>query len=434
MRNRHAKGKRLFSLLALFLPFFVSLPCVCEAKPELRVAPLEELHIRDGIGNVMAKLNKGETARIAYLGGSITAANGWRPKTTEWFKKTFPDATVEEIHAAIGGTGSDLGVFRLKHDVLDRKPDLLFVEFAVNDGGAAPEAIWRAMEGIVRQTWRANPKTDIVYVYTISEALAKDPREGKCNRPMASMEQLAEFYGIPSINFAVPVLNLEKAGKLLFTGESVPEGVILFSKDSVHPLDAGHEVYAEAVRQGITAMKDSKPVDHAAKLAKTFVEDHWEAAKLVEITPTMLEGEWNRLDAEDSLQKHFGNRLGEIWHCSKPGGKLSFKFKGSLARIYDLLGPNGGQLTMTVDGKTNEKPVPRFDSYCTYHRLATLGLADKLDPNAIHSVSVEVHPEQPNRQPVAFRLKNPENELAAPKYQGTNVWFGKIMLLGDLVE
>lgn len=429
MSNFHTK---LF--LALSFALFVSLPFVCEAKPELKVGPLEELHIRDGIGNVMEKLNKGEAVRIAYLGGSITAANGWRPKTTEWFKKTFPNATIEEIHAAIGGTGSDLGVFRLQHDVLDRKPDLLFVEFAVNDGGAAPENIWRAMEGIVRQTWRVNPKTDIVYVYTLSESLAKDPREGKCNRSMASMEQLADFYGIPSINFAVPVLNLEKAGKLLFTGESVSEGVILFSKDSVHPLDAGHDVYAEAVQKGVTAMKDSKPVDHAAKLAKTFVEDNWEAAKLVSITPAMLEGEWSKLDANDHLQKHFGNRLGEIWHSSKPGSKLSFKFKGSQAKIYDLLGPNGGQVTITVDGKTNEKPVPRFDSYCTYHRLATLWLAGNLDPNEVHTVTVEVHPDQPNRQPVAFRLKDPEKELAEPKYQGTNVWFGKIMLLGDIIE
>jgi lysophospholipase L1-like esterase len=98
------------------------------------------------------------------LGGSITAQAGWRPKTLAWFKKNFPSATFSEINAAIGGTGSDLGVFRLQHDVLDHKPDLLFVEFAVNDGGTEPSRIQQAMEGIVRQTWKANPKTDICFV------------------------------------------------------------------------------------------------------------------------------------------------------------------------------------------------------------------------------------------------------------------------------
>ena len=32
--------------------------------------------------------------------------------------------------------GDNLSVFRLERDVLVRKPDLLFVEFAVNDGDA----------------------------------------------------------------------------------------------------------------------------------------------------------------------------------------------------------------------------------------------------------------------------------------------------------
>ncbi|MDR2117035.1 MAG: SGNH/GDSL hydrolase family protein [Planctomycetaceae bacterium] len=415
------------------LGFFIFVPILCFAEtPEFRYVPMELLRIREGVGNVFSKLNNGEDVTIAYLGGSITAANGWRPKTTEWFKKTFPNAKIKEIHAAIGGTGSNLGVFRFAHDVLQYQPDLLFVEFAVNDGGALPENIWRSMEGIVRQTWRANPETDIVFVYTISEALAKEPRQGMCNRSMSSMELLADFYGIPSINFAVPVLALEKSGKLLFKGEVAPEGVILFSNDSVHPLDDGHQIYTQAVIESFEKMKETKPISHQSKLAETFISDHWEAAKLVPITESMLQGEWNKLNADNNLQKSFGQRLGTIWHSGKPGSKLTFRFKGSQAKIYDLLGPNGGQVIVTVDGKTKEKPVARFDSYCTYHRLATLDLASDLDPDIVHTITVEVHPEQPNRQPVAFRLKEPEKELAEPKFQGTNVWFGKLMLIGNL--
>jgi hypothetical protein len=431
--------KKFVRNLSVLMLFVTSSLLYAEDVPKFKTVSMESLRVRGGVGNFLEKLNKGEgvngeSVKIAYLGGSITAANGWRPKTTAQFKKSFPNTKIEEIHAAIGGTGSDLGVFRVGHDVLQYHPDLLFVEFAVNDGGASPENIWRGMEGIVRQTWKANPKTDIVFVYTISEALAKEPREGNCNRSMSSMELLADFYEIPSINFAVPVLALEKAGKLLFKGESAPEGVILFSTDSVHPLDAGHEIYTQSVTESFDQMKDSKPVDHQPKLNQTFMSDHWESAKLVPITESMLQGEWQKLDADNQLQKSFGNRLGEIWHSGKPGSKLTFKFKGSQAKIYDLVGPNGGQVVITVDGKTNEKPVVRFDSYCTYWRLATLGLAFNLDPKIEHQITVEIHPEQPSRQPVAFRLKDPEKELAEPKFQGTNVWFGKLMLIGDLVD
>ena len=425
--------------MLLFVLFFAIIcgvfPSLNAAEmPELKVSPMQKWHARGGMRHVIEKLEAGNTVRIVYLGGSITAANGWRPKTTTWFRDTYPKAKIEEINAAIGGTGSDLGIFRFERDVLQYQPDLLFVEFAVNDGSASPENIWRAMEGIVRQTWRADPKTDIVFVYTISEALAREPREGNCNRSMAAMEQLAEFYGIPSINFAVPVLQLEKEGKLIFTGETAPEGVILFSTDSVHPLDAGHVIYADTVAESVKAMKNIASTNHAAKLENTWIADHWAAAKLVPITPAMLKGTWQRLDENDPLQKSFGNRLGEIWQSGTPGSKLTFRFKGTQAKIYDLLGPNGGQVTVTIDGQTRDVPVPRFDSYCTYHRLATLWLVGDLDPDQVHTITVEIHPDQPSRQPVAFRLADPEKELAEPKYQGTNVWFGQLMLLGDLVD
>lgn len=428
MPNRSLFYHVPFFLCALFFGAF----CGAADTPQYKAVPMQQLCPRDGIGNTLAKLDKGETVKIAYLGGSITAANGWRPKTTQWFKQKYPKAVIEEIHAAIGGTGSDLGVFRLQHDVLQHKPDLLFVEFAVNDGGAAPESIWKSMEGIVRQTWKDNPLTDIVFTYTISEALANDPRKGICCRSMSAMELLADFYGIASINFAVPVLALEKEGKLLFKGETAPDGVILFSNDSVHPLDAGHEIYLAAVVDGIEAMKDSQPLNHQKKLSRTFIADNWENAKLVPITEAMLHGEWKKMDAKDDLQRNFGDRLEQIWTSGKPGSKLTFRFSGSQAKVYDLLGPNGGQVVVTVDGQVRDKPVARFDSYCTYHRLATLGLADGLDPETVHHITIEIHPDQPSRQPVAFRLKNPETELKEPKYQGTNVWFGQLMLIGDV--
>ena len=53
--------------------------------------------------------------------------------------------------------------------------------------------------------------------------------------------------------------------------------------------------------------------------------------------------------------------------------------------------------------------------------------------DGVHTVEITVDKDQPSRQPVAFRLKNPAVELAKPKYQGTKFWPAKIMLVGDLV-
>src|SRR4051812_42139077 len=150
------------------------------AADEFPLAPAVECTPRAGLPNFLAKVaTPGADVKIAYFGGSITAQEGWRPKTLAYFQKTYPNAKITQINAAIGGTGSDLGVFRLKHDVLDFKPDLLFVEFAVNDGGQSPANIFKYMEGIVRQTWKELPNCDICYVYTVTDTLIAPLYDGK---------------------------------------------------------------------------------------------------------------------------------------------------------------------------------------------------------------------------------------------------------------
>src|SRR5262249_10721437 len=98
----------------LFIAALLSLHLSAEDLP---LTPAQECRPRGGLPNFLAKANTaGAEIRIAYFGGSITAQNGWRPKTLAHFQKTYPNAKFSEINAAIGGTGSDLGVFRLKQD------------------------------------------------------------------------------------------------------------------------------------------------------------------------------------------------------------------------------------------------------------------------------------------------------------------------------
>ncbi|MDR2849145.1 MAG: GDSL-type esterase/lipase family protein, partial [Verrucomicrobiota bacterium] len=346
------------------------------AQPVYRQVEAQEVRARGGIGHAMEKINAGQTVTVAYLGGSITAMNGWRNKTTDWLRAAYPGATFKEVHAAIGGTGSDIGVFRLGRDVLAHKPDLLFVEFATNDGGQPPEQIWRSMEGIVRQTWRQDPRTDIVFTYTITSAFTNDYCRGLCNRSASAMELLADHYAIPSINFGPRVAALLNEGRLLMDAKVIETAVpkespdrdkeirerlaadtrLLFANDSVHPRDEGHELYKASIVEGLTQMKALPAADHQARLAAPFVADHWEAAKMVPITPAMLTGDWLALPAAHDKQKAYGERMGQLWLAEKPGSALHFRFKGPVAKVYDLLGPDGGQVTVTVDGKAGAKP------------------------------------------------------------------------------
>ena len=415
-------------------------------------AKAQEVRARNGVGNFLAKLKAGKTVTVAYLGGSITAMKGWRNMTTDWLRNANTNATVKEVHAAIGGTGSDLGAFRVGHDALRHRPDLLFVEFATNDSGRKPEDIWRSMEGIVRRTWKQNARTDIIFVYTITVSMTNDYLNGFCNHSASAMEQLADHYGIPSICFGPRVIEYLSANKLVMSESAYENAVsrddpdrenrikaliaqdprILFASDGVHPSEKGHQLYLISVANGFREMWNMPAANHATRFAMPFVANNLEAAKMVPVRTEMLSGSWRQLVANDPKTKAFSNRAGDIWQASEPGDTLTFRFKGSCCKIYDLLGPDGGQVWITVDGVRTRRPVPRFDSYCTYHRIATLGIYD--GTNGIHEVKIEVDKKEPSRQAVAFRLQNPDAELGSPKYRGTKFWPSQILLVGDLVQ
>ena len=437
-------NRRCFSIV-LSLTAVLLIPSLsvvlAEEERDFKVATPQSVRIRDGIPHFLSKLANKEEMKIAYFGGSITAANGWRVQTLAKFNEMFPDSKFTEINAAIGGTGSDLGVYRLEHDVLRHNPDLVFVEFCVNDGGASYESIWRQMEGIVRQIWKHSNETDVVFVYTYRVGHENDYLVFRTPRSVSAMEQIADFYGIPSLDFNLAVVGMHEAGKLTYQADSAEEGKLLFSNDGVHPLDEGHEIYTKVVTEAFEEMRQRNEKKtfpsvevRKEKLNNTFVADNYEDAKLVPIEKSQLLGTWTPLP-EDSPLNWIKSRLGDVVYTSdSPSSQLKFKFKGSHAAVYDVLGPDGGQVWVTVDGKRREKPVARFDSFCTYHRLATLVLAGDLDPNVTHEVVVEIDKEQPDRTSVAFRLQNPEKELAEPKYQGRNVWFGPLMIIGEVVE
>jgi lysophospholipase L1-like esterase len=422
------------AMTLMFAPDGVSQSASAQNQP-FPLVPAAQMRLRGGIGNVLAKLKAGQDVKIAYFGGSITAAPGWRPKTLKWFQQQYPQSKISEINAAIGGTGSDLGVYRNQQDVLQHKPDLVFVEFAVNDGGASPENIWRGMEGIVRQTWKANPNTDIAFVYTFQGGQAGDLKNGNFPRSASAMEKLADYYNIPSISVAYKMSELLQAGKLWIVPEKdengkdkpTPEGILLFSTDSTHPLDAAHQVYADVVAEAIKAMEPIAPVG-AHELKAPMQADNWENAKIVPVQQSMLTPGWKKLDATSPF-KGFFNRMPEMWEATTPGEKISFRFKGTAAKLYDLLGPDGAKVKVTLDGKT--WTAQRFDSYCSYHRLATLGIGDGL-PDTEHTVSVEILPEQPDRSIVTDKEKLKPG-FDPKKYDGTAMRVGGVMIIGELL-
>jgi hypothetical protein len=161
------------TVVCLVVWFFGTVSAAGVPRVDTTSHQVQAFRKRDGLPNFYRKIALADTLRVAYLGGSITAQPGWRVFSLKWMEKRFPRANFREINAAVGGTGSDFGVFRLEDDVLKFHPDLVMVEFAVNDDGAAEDKVIRSMEGIVRRIWQQDPRTDICFVYTLKQGLLR---------------------------------------------------------------------------------------------------------------------------------------------------------------------------------------------------------------------------------------------------------------------
>ncbi|MBB3207054.1 lysophospholipase L1-like esterase [Rhodopirellula rubra] len=423
------------SCLGMLLVTFLAASCVAGDTHVRRDAV--ECAPRNGLPNFLAKVDAGKSVKIAYLGGSITAAPGWRVQSREWFQKQYPDAQFEEIHAAIGGTGSDLGVFRLQNDVLRHQPDMMFVEFAVNDGGTSPVQIHQAMEGIVRQTWKANPDIDICFVYTLTEAMLKDLAAGKMQQSASAMEELADHYQIPSIHFGVKVNELHEAGELVFKAPK-PENIadvkpMVFSSDGVHPhVETGHRLYTETIARSWPAIRKASGQTEPHELVEPLREDNWEHAKQVPITERMLHGEWRKLDAADSLAKRFNKNFPEMYQAMKPDASLKFTLDGTAAAVFHLLGPDGCEVQIRVD---DQAPSSRrsIDGYCTYHRMSKLSLASGL-PLGVHRFEVTVTPTQLDKREILFESKRAYFDENPKRYEDHTWYIGSLLVIGDVVE
>ncbi len=341
------------TIVLLFLCFISSI-AICQGNndPELT----EELRVRGGLPNFFSKLNAGDTVRIAYMGGSITMQEGWRIETFDWLQAQYPATTLIQINAAVSGTGADFAACRARQDLLSHQPDMVFVEYRVNGGGGY-EA--RAIEGLIRQIWQGNPETDICMVYTIGEWMLKDLLNGHQYWFGKVMEIVANEYNIPSIDLGVEVVKQLKLGNLIFKGPGPVEGKLVFSRDGVHPQDAGHILYSAIVARSLLTMNDQvQPQIHT--LPTPIEEKHFANASLLPVIKSTMSLGWEQVDNQaDTIYtrdpKRSNSMLKGAVKCHSEGETISIEWEGVLIGFTTIPQGRGMEAEVSVDGEAPKR-------------------------------------------------------------------------------
>lgn len=305
--------------------------------------------IRNGLTNSRARFDERKKARVAFLGGSITAMSGWRNLVQTELKQRYRDTTFDFIDAGIGSLDSTAHSFRFSRDILKNgSVDLLFVEAAVNDAlnGRIPTEQLRGMEGIVRQARMANPAMDIILLHFVDPAKIVAIKAGTRPDVILIHEKVADHYGLPSIDLAQEVTERIQAGEFTWEKDFI----------NLHPSPFGHELYARSIFRLFDATWESlqsAPVQlHEHVLPEPLDPFNYCSGRLLPPDTADFNGGF-RLHRSWTPTDNVGTRPGFVnvpmAVAEAAGAVTTYAFTGKAIGLFVIAGPDAGTIEYRID-------------------------------------------------------------------------------------
>ena len=326
----------------------------------------------------------GDLISVVALGGSITSKGAYKDSWGKLFCDWLDEHTAQNVkfyNAGVGGTGSEAGLNRMYEDVVPHNPDIVFVEFSVNDRMIAVEKVedteeadtaiefdentksfnipkdsngyehyvkdgkkytyvtqtailnnvYRSMDQLLRQLMQLEKRPVVIMNYVgIGTNYYPTHANGErliLPRPVKEIHQsIADRYSIPFVDIDSYIQSGLKNG-------SWEQSYIFGTTDCVHPSTEARKIYAEYIINEVRA----NPAKYLTKseVMLTDVEKHSENTyeNVVHTLPYTMgeysDGSWVVSQYSDDLQTRY------MMKTNKPGDSVTFKFKGS--RIAPVL-------------------------------------------------------------------------------------------------
>lgn len=201
--------------------------------------------------SALDRARRGEDITIAFIGGSITQGAGAVPINTECYAYriyeglcgylgTEAKCGIHYRKAGVGGTSSELGMIRYERDVLRMRddgelteslPDIVVVEFAVNDEG--DETKGECYDSLVRKILAQENAPAVILLFAV----------------FADDWNLQERLAPVGLAYDLPMVSVKNAVVEQFykKGEERMVSKNQFFYDCYHPTNVGHRIMADCV-------------------------------------------------------------------------------------------------------------------------------------------------------------------------------------------
>jgi lysophospholipase L1-like esterase len=295
------------------------------------------LEVRHGIPAFARRLQAGEPATVVAFGTSLTYRGQYLAHLLESLKAYAGDAGVRLVNRGLRGFCTHWAAFNVAAEVLPERPDLVLIEFAHNDVNEYAYANCPpALDGIIAQIRELNPACEFVFVYLARAGTAvAGPTQA-----MRIHEEVAEYYGISSIDLATLTERLVAAGDFSWTGEGAPALTV----DGVHhaPLVAGvlGIPFAQTFVKLLRASSVPRPPEAPVRDLLLARASRAPASRFI------ATGSWGR-GALQGGETQFQAYNENVAAATEPGATLRVPFTGRQAYAW-LMG--AGPITVRLNG------------------------------------------------------------------------------------
>ncbi len=302
----------------------------------------------------------GRPLSVVFFGGSLTwganarnpQVNSYRALMERFLEEKYPRTQFRFHDAAIGGTGSKLGMFRLQRDVLAYKPNLVFLEFTANDNiyGTDTQTL-ACYEHILRTLIRRGIPVEQVFLGFESNY---GPRANPLQWPrLVEHQRLAAAYHT-AVGDSFPLVKRRLVAGVITLRQMYPF-------DGVHPGDAGYKLFFQAVRNGfLRAVKDGRV---SVVPPHTIFPDLYRHCRRIRLSRMHLPAGWTVTRTYrtsmwfDGLSSRW---MGDVAMCQAKGRTmvkpLIVHFRGTFLGLFGEADGQSLSFKVWVDGKPLLRP------------------------------------------------------------------------------